>query len=209
MHSVEPVTSGYRVVLTYNLVAKGFQPPPSVQSLQVHISQVRRTLEQWKRTNSPDFLVYNLEHNYTNASIRAKDLKGTDVHRVQCLVHLQEELGLRLCLGSLEKSISGSCEDNGGSWGRRGRWGGRSRYYDESDDDDGGTHQIEEEFDSSLSLVSVVDLEGNVVARNVGVDEDEHVVQVGYLEDREPDDEDYEGHTGNAGAQATHWYRVS
>lgn len=57
--------------------------------------------------------------------------------------------------------------------------------------------------------MSVVDLQGNVVAPNVGVDEDEHIVQRGYLGDREPDDEDYEGHTGNAGAQATHWYRVS
>lgn len=209
VHSVEPVTSGHRVVLTYNLVAKGLQPPPSLQDLQVHVDQVRHTLKRWDRTGSPEFLVYKLEHNYTNASIRAADLKGTDIHRVRCLMHLQKELGLRLLLGSLEKSVSGSCEPNYRSYSGGYRSWRRNYYYDESEEEDEGPHHIDEEIESSLTLVSVVDLQGNVVARNVGVDEDEHIVQRGYLGDREPDDEDYEGHTGNAGAQATHWYRVS
>lgn len=202
LHSVEPVTSGYRVVLTYNLVAKGFQPPPSLQSLRVHVDQVKHTLKRWKKVGSPEFLVYNLEHNYTNASIRASDLKGTDVHRVQCMMHLQQELGLRLCLGSLEKSIFGSCDSGyGGGYG----WSDD----DGEDEDDEEFHAIDEELENSVTLLSVVDLEGNVVAKNVGVDEDEHIVQIGHFEDRTPDEESYDGHTGNAGAQATHWYRVS
>lgn len=161
LHSVQPVTSGYRVVLTYNLVAKGIHAPPSLQSLQIHIDQVRHTLKKWMRSREPEFLVYTLQHKYTHASIRASELKGTDVHRVRCIMHLQKELGLKLCLGSLEKSVFGSCD--GGYSGYNG-WDD-----DEDDEDDGGHHHIDEELETSLTLKKVVDLDGNVVVQDLRV----------------------------------------
>lgn len=39
------------------------------------------------------------------------------------------------------------------------------------------------------------------------VDENRIVQPDLYESDREPDDEDFEGYTGNEGASATHWYR--
>ena len=158
---MQPVTAGYRVVLTYNLVAKGVQAPPSMQSLQAHVNQVRHTLKKWRKTCDPEFLVYTLQHAYTHASLRASQLKGLDVHRVQCIMHLQKGLGLRLCLGSLEKSVFGSCDE-----GYRG-YNGWSDGEDE--DDDAGHHSIDEELESSLKLKNVVDLDGNVIAQDLEV----------------------------------------
>ena len=161
LHSVQPVTSGYRIVLTYNLVAKGVHAPPSLQSLQVHVNQVRRTLKKWKKTSQPEFLVYTLQHEYTHASLRASALKGLDVHRVQCIMHLQKELGLRLCLGSLEKEVFGNCE---GTYNEYNGWSDG-----EDEDEDDGHHHIDEEIESSFKLKNVVDLDGNVVIQGLQV----------------------------------------
>jgi hypothetical protein len=77
---------------------------------------------------------------------------------------------------------------------------------DEGDYGGGGFHAIEAEMDRSLKLTRIVDLDGNEVGKDYDVEE-ENIVQEEPFEERDPDKEDYEGYTGNAGAFATHWYR--
>lgn len=51
----------------------------------------------------------------------------------------------------------------------------------------------------------MVDLDGHVLGQEITIQEDD-IVQEDPFE-RGPDDEDYEGYTGNVGASAPHWYR--
>lgn len=207
--SMEPVTSGYRVILLYNLVAKSWQPLPSLRTLQNHMDRVRHTLSRWKRLGSSSFLVYRLRHPYTDASFRVSDLRGADVHRVQCLMHMRQQLGVELFLGSLEKSIEGPWQDMGETinyWRRK-----RSEHDEDVDDDDDyddSLHVITEEYSSSLTLLSVMDLEGNPVVRNMGV-RDKHMVQSEHDLDRLPDHEDFEECGYGENAMVTHRYLVS
>ncbi|KAK5123058.1 hypothetical protein LTR85_003254 [Meristemomyces frigidus] len=69
-----------------------------------------------------------------------------------------------------------------------------------------GHHTITDETDSSLQLKRVVDTEGVETMKDVNIEE-ECIIQEDPFEDRDPDEEAYEGFTGNAGASATHWYR--
>jgi hypothetical protein len=153
--------------------------------------------------NSPQFFVYPLEHTYTDASICASQLKGTDIQRVQCLTYLQEELGLKLCLASLQKSVLGDCDD----WiGACNQWDRDRNGYDPADD---FPHRITEEIETTLELAEIFDLKGKVIAGDVQVDEEENLVKSYFHDERDPDDEEFEGNTGNEGATTKHWYKVS
>jgi hypothetical protein len=86
------------VVLIYNLIAKDTTALPSLAAMENSISRLRSTLSKWRKTDSPEFLVYALERTYAEGRISASQLAGADIQRVQCLVHLQEELGLELSI---------------------------------------------------------------------------------------------------------------
>jgi len=57
-------------------------------------------------------------------------------------------------------------------------------------------------------LQKVVALDGTEVARDIFISKWE-MLDPGIFDDRELDDEEYEGWTGNEGATTTHWYRSS
>jgi len=61
---------------------------------------------------------------------------------------------------------------------------------------------IEEIFHSHTKLKKMVNLDGSEVANDVDIDETDMVQPVAF-EEQDPDDEDYQGHTGNAGAEKT------
>lgn len=153
-----------------------------------NVKQIQRVLAPWLANPEPEFLVYLLNHQYTEASIRASELKGTDLQRLHCLMQCQLEMGFMLCLASLEKTRSGSVNDGD--------------YYD-------GAHLLHEVYHESLRLKKVFDICGNLMLRDVEIDEEQEIVQNIRFAEAKPDNEEYEGFTGNTGAQATHWYRVS
>lgn len=96
--------------------------------------------------------------------------------------------------------VSGSCDDYDCEYD----W----QYgYDEDEDED-EHHSIGDEIDSSLSLEHVVDLDGSLRLADVDITEDD-IIQLEPFEGREPDNEDFQGFTGNEGATTTHWYRNS
>lgn len=197
LHEVKPVTSGYRVVLAFNLVAKGDAPPPAFADLDEHVKQLRHSLVPWLENPSPEFLVYPLDHQYTEASIRVNELKGTDLQRVQCMLKLQQDSNFKLCLASLEKLVNGGvdglepCDD-----------------YTELNSDGEQFHPILDTGEEYVKLKKVFDLEGTVIARDVQIEEETHLVSTRFRFNW-PDKEDFEGWTGNEGAMTNHWYRVS
>jgi hypothetical protein len=178
------------------LVAKGDAPPPAFADLNEHVKQLRHTLVPWLENPNPDFLVYPLDHQYTEASIRVNELKGADLQRVQCMMKLQQDSDFKLCLASLEKYVNGGVE-------------GMEEWDDYTEENSDGEefHPIQDVCEESVKLKKVFDLEGMVIANDVEIDEKTHLVSTRFRFNL-PDEEDFEGWTGNEGACTNHWYRV-
>ena len=159
-------------------------------------------------------LIYSLDHQYTDANFSLKNLKGVDQARAQALLFFADKFQFSMYLATFECSISGACDENDDDhdWDRYG--GGWDRPSDDEDEDNEdspepsrkGNHFIEEELDREVSLRRVVDLNGDLLVQGVPTSQSRLLLEFDY-DDREPDDEDFEGYTGNAGASATHWYR--
>lgn len=129
-------------------------------------------------------------------------------------------------LASLERKVYGGVEDDYDEYYGRG-----FGYYDDEESENGDSedensedepsdcskdrptrryasdfHEIIDECDKSLKLKRIVDFAGRVVGTEFDVDED-NIIQDEPFKDREPDEEDFEGYTGNEGGSTTHWYR--
>ncbi|KAH0153908.1 hypothetical protein KCU67_g9277, partial [Aureobasidium melanogenum] len=198
----QEVTSGYRWVLTYNLIQTDYEHFNSTASAK---QKLRGILTEWNKINKnasgeADRIIYQLDHKYTDASIRLQTLKGSDLLKAQRLFSVGNQIGYALYLASLEKQVHGTAES--------GYHGYRSRYDDEEEGSDGEFHAIEDVLEESLTLTRVVDPDGLVVITDLAIEE-EDILQEEPYEDRDPDEHEYEGWTGNAGATSTHWYKDS
>src|SRR5258708_15257033 len=88
-HEVKPVTSGYRLALTYNLIhvaSPGVAQPVLPQTCD-SVDRLRRVLTKWredKYTEVPEvpLLAYLLDHEYSSLNLKDgfKALKRADAH---------------------------------------------------------------------------------------------------------------------------------
>ncbi|KAL8800983.1 MAG: hypothetical protein Q9182_004775 [Xanthomendoza sp. 2 TL-2023] len=207
-HEVQPIISGYRIALVYNVINN---TPGNEQSASLAIAQKQKLSNMlcgWHRAaniegmSAPEALVYQLDHQYTDAHLKLQALKGLDRVKAEYLKETCENADICFYLGSMEYRKEGSAEDD--SYGRR----YKRRHYDNSDGDEdasSGIHALEDILEEQLTLKRIIDLDGNILAMDLELDDEDLIVQEGAFE-REPDHEDYEGYTGNAGATATHWF---
>lgn len=78
-HSVEEITKGHRLVLTYNLVQDPSHRKQTADLLLANRLCFAESLRRWTRSlPERDCLVYILEHKYTQASLKLSSLKGRD-----------------------------------------------------------------------------------------------------------------------------------
>ncbi|KAK3328671.1 hypothetical protein B0T19DRAFT_442560 [Cercophora scortea] len=167
---VLPVTSGYRWVLTYNLAIEPGLERPSASLTSAGPQQLRHTLRRWL-AQDPDadcdeifeHLYFILDHQYTEANISLRGLKGADLARVQCLQAVAAELEIDVFLAVLEKTEE-------------------------------GTHEIEEVFESSVSIKKL----GNLIQEGRDL-----------FDTNDCGESEYSGFMGNSGPTATHWYRAT
>ncbi len=111
-HEVKPVTSGFRLVLIYNLLFPGATLPPEPPDDSKEERNITTLLQEWvtgKRSNEdtrPEKLVYPLEHAYTEAGVSFASLKGKDAARASVLrtAAREAECELHLALLSIEES---------------------------------------------------------------------------------------------------------
>lgn len=184
-HEVKPISQGHRLVLTYNVINK--QPAavqlPTAKTFTRSDRDLSYAIRCWNLTTAetPDFLCHFLDHKYTEDSLRLSRLVGADQTTVNQLVCAADRSDFTVLLATFEHMRHGGCDDYSGA-------------------------AIQEEFDSSSELQKMADLEGNEVAKNLEVNDDNFVEHLDFV-DEEADKEDFEGHTGNAGASKTLWYR--
>ncbi|MEU7632908.1 2OG-Fe(II) oxygenase [Nocardia sp. NPDC049220] len=129
-HEVLPVTDGFRITLTYNLVAKGrtspdaaaFAPHPSVALLTEQLREHFTTpieLPTWRSHGKPAIrpprqLVYLLDHQYSQHGFGWDQLKGGDTARAGMMLAAADIAGFDTSLALAE--VEDSYEEDYTSW---------------------------------------------------------------------------------------------
>ncbi len=206
-HEVKPITQGYRICLVYNLaIARSKQQPSAPRDGPV-VEKVAEVLPRWfaDRSNGRDRIVVPLAHQYTEAGLDPRELKGADRSRADVLFRAADQLGFQAFLALMTHSQHGSVDCD--SWHGRPY---RSRRWSDSDDeevDDRGKNssaRMGEVYNEKLSLDHWLDARG----RKQPFGEmhiKEHEI-LGRAKDRKYQQTVSEA-TGNEGATLERWYR--
>jgi hypothetical protein len=214
-HEVRPVRSGYRLALTYNLIAEGTAEAAVPQSLGALSARVRGFFETPARSyrgdrelSPPDRLVYLLDHEYTPHALAWNRLKNADAARAAALRQVARQLDCEIFLALADVHESWNCEEEYDF--RRSRW---NRYYDEDEEEEDdhesdGPYELTDLIDSDVELRHWVAPEGGssrVPKGHIGVANRELCFTTP-SRDFEPFQSEHEGYTGNAGNTVDHWY---
>ncbi|MHB8543385.1 MAG: 2OG-Fe(II) oxygenase [Leptospirales bacterium] len=114
VHEVEPVTSGCRLTLVYNLRRLGTGQPPTPPDYAMETDEAEQLLKEWIQgkelsdCDSPEKIVYPLEHAYTPAEFSFESLKGSDAAVASVLTSAAKKTGCDLYLALLTVQESGS-----------------------------------------------------------------------------------------------------
>lgn len=206
-HEVRPISSGYRLVLIYNLIRQGSGKPPEPPAYDAEEDRVTDLLSRWASdlaaakkdapADSPAKLIYPLEHAYTPAEIGFATLKNADAAVATVLVAAARRANCELYLARLTIEESGSAEYcYSGSWSRRDR-------YKELDDE---AFEAGEVFERSLTLSEWQTPDGGRPEFAGLPFGDEELCPPDALDDEEPDDQQFFEATGNAGASFERTY---
>ncbi|KAK4446588.1 hypothetical protein QBC34DRAFT_496868 [Podospora aff. communis PSN243] len=116
-HEVCAITSGYRLVLKYNLAISPDLPRPSANLARSRTRGLRHTLRRYLEGHNPEsddngedvpgMLYYALDHDYTKASLSLKALKPRDHAVVHTLNDICAEVELKIFLAVVEKHETG------------------------------------------------------------------------------------------------------
>ncbi|MBL8395464.1 MAG: 2OG-Fe(II) oxygenase [Candidatus Accumulibacter sp.] len=200
-HEVRPISSGYRLVLIYNLIRQDPGKPPEPPAYDTEEDRVSDLLSRWAadlaatqrgtRGDCPEKLVYPLEHAYTPAEIGFATLKNADAAVALVLVATARRANCELHLARLAIEESGSAEYcYSGSSSRHGR-------YSELEDED---FEVGEIFERSLTLSEWQTPDGDRPELADLPFSDEELCPPDALDDEKPDDQQFFEATGNAGA---------
>lgn len=167
-HEVLPVVSGYRWVLTYNLVS---DLCPTVDTQVQPAERLHETIKEWISVplkDRKDSVVYSkLDHKYTQANISLDALKGRDKAQVQALQEISSELPVEIFLAVIEKEEYGNCEKDYSRLSGR-RYG---RYNDDYDTysirHPSGYHPLEDIFQRQHRILSMVNLNGDEIMNDM------------------------------------------
>jgi len=186
LHEVKPVTSGHRLVLTYNLIRRKGAPiqvPPSMASYKDRLVKVLERYRSYADKHpSPPYLVHKLEHQYSEKSLRSDLLKGADLGQTRCLEQAATERGFGLYLAIMErKGMKG--DDDG--WYDPKPWGLKRIVTM------GGSR-----LENMTSTAEWFKLNNKV-----------HILDPAELDERHYDRKKYTGYVGNEGCYTTYWYR--
>lgn len=198
VHEVKPIMSGYRLALSYNLIhtSPGI-PRPTLPNFHGAVSRIHHILHKWSKgaydasKGHTDIVAYLLEHQYSQHNLKMGALKGKDAHLVANIRAAAEEEDFMIGLANLEYHVTGAADDDGPRY-RRG-WGGYS-----SEESEGGTPGMLEEYEHKLSVKNLVDLDGFSIMgdKDLGIS-NEHLIPENPFEDADPDNTEYEGYMGN------------
>ena len=169
-HGVSPIRSGYRLVLTYNLIMEHSDiPGQSAERLDDRRAILPKVLHKWPHT-APDIekFVFILDHQYTPSSLNMIMLKGRDAVVAKNLRDACSSADVYLFLAHLHHETDSSSDFG----------------------------EYEDEYDSNTFLNNVMTLDGKKIGDNVDISQ-EIILQEDPFPDDEADSQDEEEFTGN------------
>jgi predicted 2-oxoglutarate/Fe(II)-dependent dioxygenase YbiX len=227
-HQIRPVTSGYRIVLTYNLLLRGETAIPALTEAATEtVEALARCLDEHFTTplpssqrfagdrgaDPPNRLVYLLDHEYTARGLSWSRLKGSDARRAAALGAAAARADCDIVLALADIHETWSCFEP--EWD--GPWHGRSRYrrWDNWDDEDGSGpeaptdpdgYELDELVDWSVTLNCWIDPSGKQAEPIVTSVHDAEVCATTPSVELQPYSSEYEGYMGNYGNTMDRWY---
>ncbi|MCD9007162.1 2OG-Fe(II) oxygenase [Luteimonas sp. XNQY3] len=211
-HEVRPVKQGYRVVLTWNLVARGGAPVADLpaQALDALADAVRRfwhtpALPRWTSdtaTEPPDRLVYLLDHQYTQSGLSWDRLKGADAPRVAALRRVAERLDAEIFLALADVHETWQAEDD---YPDHDRWG-YAEDEEELDADGVAEPTLGDLIDSEIELRHGIAPDGGALASEANFVADAELCMNRLSVDCTPFRSEHEGYMGNYGNTVDRWY---
>ena len=186
-HEVKPVTSGYCLAISYNLIntSRGL-PAPHLPAMHSGVSDVQQIFRMWAqgnygRTRSSGTIAYLLGHQYSDVGLEFAALKGKDAAFISNIQRAAEKEGVHLRLGNLVCEVSG---DAGSDYGHCSR-APRMEMVDDTE------YRIEGLYDSEGDLFKL--------QRPIRLSEELDLIPENPFEGEKPDDEDFEGFYGDVG----------
>ncbi len=216
-HEVKKVTSGFRVALTFNLIfeVKGdlalVQENPSLTaSIRQYFNEKPADKVTYRREH-PRWLVYLLDHEYSQKGLAWKFLKGSDRIRVAQLRSTAEKLGLNINLALAELHQTWEAEEEYTEGNRRRRsyshFGDR---YDNDQDDEMRSSADEVRLgsiiDEDYSLAHWIDADGAKMNLREHSTPKEMFCWTKAIDEFKPFKSEHEGYMGNYGNTMDHWY---
>lgn len=209
IHEVKPVTSGYRVALTYNLVFESASEAIAPQFNEDLTAELGRYFFDPSKANTgaeggrPPWLVYLFDHEYSERGLSWNGLKGVDRLRAGELLGSAETLGLtaHLALGDIHQTWSTESDEH---WGRYGR--GRYRYNNDDDEEESEDYRLTELIEDECELHHWIDSKGQRTGMGACGIPQELMCWTKSVDEYKPFKAEYEGYTGNAGNTLDRWY---
>ena len=228
-HEVKPVTSGYRMVLTYNLLLKGSTREVSIpagdaalapltQALRDYfdqrVDQVQTQASAGSGVPIPPKWVYLLDHEYTEKSLSWRQLKNADRLRADMIAQAAAELGLERYIALADIQEVWDCEADYDDYYYGSRR--RSRYYDYEDEDEDEDEDEAFGGEEDYQLIDLID--SNISLRHWRADNQEpadfsglsiggnEVCWTKATDEFDPFSSEYEGWMGNYGNTLERWY---
>jgi predicted 2-oxoglutarate/Fe(II)-dependent dioxygenase YbiX len=208
-HEITPVTAGYRICLVYNLSLAGKKRQPSAPHHAPAVEKAAQLLKELFGDASSNLskIAIPFEHQYTEAGLDPKQLKGSDRARVDVLVRAAESLDYQCYLALLTHHQSGEVDYD--TWGfdrYRSRRSYRWSHREEEENDDSDTAEMGEVYEEELSLDHWLDPQGHPQPfGEMHLEEGEILSQEG-KEGWSIRQEIHEA-TGNEGVSMERWYR--
>ena len=186
---VEPVTSGYRLALTYNLIhhSEGIEESRPSSISTDHKAAINSILEDWKANiaDCPNFSpVYMLDNDYMKGDIALELLKGADQARCHHLYDASRRHSFCVFLARFEHSTSQSRNSQNGD--------------DDDDDDYDDWDRGAEDERPDWMLEELFTMEGILVAEKVEISKHD-VTQSDIFEDEVSAHGGYEAWLEDAG----------
>lgn len=194
-HEVAPVSEGWRVVLTFDLVLPAQNATPRAP-VPAALSQALR--EHFLPASGPRLWpwVFLLDHEYTERGLHWPLLKGADRPRVATLRAAAEALGLTIHLALAEVHEQWTAAVSGG-----GRWRGRG------DRDDRDDPEPDELIDRGIVLNHWVDADDRPLRRAKLPVAESDTASFSDTDESFLVNQEYEGYMGNYGETLDYWYR--
>ena len=226
VHEVKPITSGFRLALSYNLVQPDRHPiprPPTDLSATAKLEQIFASWSEAIFDDPPEIVCYKLQHEYSRSNLRRgfTCLKGLDAHIVSRVREVAEKYGVSLGFGQFVLHVTKSEDDFTGScYKRRRRYDGSDednseddseKSYDASgdgknDDDsesivDDTRGNSDDDYTKTMSVSGLVNLEGEYLLpkkSDICIDGTEAVfIPKGSFNKVRPDEVEHTDYTGN------------